>query len=280
MNKTNIEIINLVPQFLLFLDESKVVDTIDEKWEVWEEKYNFAAVPPTDEGIIRAKKEFSKVYDDYLLFEKQIRNFIPDETLLKDCLMNICEELNFHQDFDLKIIYFVGFFESNPFVTTDREGKLTLCLPIENFQMDDYFKIIQMYHELTHICHYQILQKDLFYQRSLAFLMIQEGLALHMSKKMIPGLEDSNYLSYQQNWYEEAKENHDAIFNGIREYISNDDSEILYRYTMGTGSTGLEREAYYVGWIIVGKALNDGYSYFDLMTLNEVETNELAKKYI
>lgn len=49
---------------------------------------------------------------------------------------------------------------------------------------------------------------------------------------------------------------------------------------MGLGNTGIEREAYYLGWITVGKALEDGYTFIDLMTLQEDEVNELIIKYI
>lgn len=189
------------------------------------------------------------------------------------------KELLLETSVNLKIVYFIGFFENNPFVSTDESGNICLCLPVET-HIDKTIEKIRFYHELTHIFHAQICHIDFTYQRSLAFLIIQEGIALQMSKKMVPGFETDSYVSHQKGWYNEMKDNHKPIFQEIKSHTTEDSSDILYKYTMGQGSTGHEREAYYVGWCLVGRLLEEGYTFLDLMLLDEHESNVLVDKYI
>jgi hypothetical protein len=46
-----IEVLNLIPKFLKFYEKANV-DGLDHnaRWSLWEEHYNFAAIPPGDEG--------------------------------------------------------------------------------------------------------------------------------------------------------------------------------------------------------------------------------------
>ncbi|MGX4687368.1 hypothetical protein JNUCC83_10915 [Vagococcus sp. JNUCC 83] len=180
---------------------------------------------------------------------------------------------------DIKIVYFVGFFEDNPFVTTDVNGKLCVCLPIEN-NSDEEFQRIQLYHELTHIYHSKLSNTSFSYEQSLSFLILQEGLDLRMSEKMVPGYMDSKYVSHQNGWYEKIVRYRNNIISGVIPDIHENDTEILYKYTMGKGNTGYEREAYYIGWILVGKMLDDGYSFRELMILSEGEGSLLVEKYL
>lgn len=86
MGDINIEVVNLVPKFLEFFDKSKLTDNIEDKWRVWQTDYHFAAVPPTEEGLVKAKKEFIMVYDRYFTYEGQIREFKHDDTMLIECI--------------------------------------------------------------------------------------------------------------------------------------------------------------------------------------------------
>lgn len=81
---------------------------------------------------------------------------------------------------------------------------------------------------------------------------------------MVPGFKDETYISNQKGWYEDAQNKHNAILTGIKKDLVDNRFEILYKYTMGLGNTGIEREAYYLGWITVGKALEDGYTFNDV----------------
>lgn len=159
MNSSHLEVINLVLKFVTFFKQSKNIIDMDEKWNLWENEYNFAASPPTHEAHLRAKNDYNPL--------------------------------------SFKIIYFVVFFENNPFVTFGSSGTICLCLPVEGYN-DKNVQILQLYHELTHILHLKPLKKELSYERSFSFLILQEGLALQMSKQMVPGFKDETYISNQK----------------------------------------------------------------------------------
>ena len=70
MNSSHLEIINLVPKFVTFFKQSKNIVDMDEKWNLWENEYNFSAIPLTHEAHLRAKNNFINVYADYFFIEK------------------------------------------------------------------------------------------------------------------------------------------------------------------------------------------------------------------
>lgn len=79
------------------------------------------------------------------------------------------------------MIYFVGGFEDNPFVAPIGENKVALCLPIETEQSDIY-----LVHELTHTVHQKTANMKNDWERNIASIFMQEGLATHVSKHLIP----------------------------------------------------------------------------------------------
>ena len=94
MNSSHLEIINLVPKFVTFFKQSKNIIDMDEKWNLWENEYNFAAIPPTHEAHLRAKNDFINVYEDYFFIEKNLENFKSDEKMIYKCLSKLQNELN------------------------------------------------------------------------------------------------------------------------------------------------------------------------------------------
>lgn len=275
MYNTHIELINLVPKFLQFLNQSKNVLDMEKKWKLWQSEYNFAAIPPTEMAYKKAKADFIHVYDRYLTEEAEIATFSPDESMLYEVVDQLRKTLAYDESITLNVVYFVGFFEHNPFVTFDANGTLCLCLPVEG-NYDCHLDKIYLYHELTHILHASMSKHQLTYGRSLAFLLLQEGLAMRMSFEQIPGYEVAVYVSHQPGWYELAIQKHSEIVHAMQSELFHSDSDTLYKYTMGSGNTGIEREAYYVGWNIVGKLLQEGYSFSELMRLNEKEVDSLV----
>ena len=62
----NIELLNLVPKFLDFYhraNDSEISE--NQRWRLWEENYNFAAVPPGDEGRKIARDLFQRAWEKY-----------------------------------------------------------------------------------------------------------------------------------------------------------------------------------------------------------------------
>jgi hypothetical protein len=64
--------------------------------------------------------------------------------------------------------------------------------------------------------------------------------------------------------------------------LASDKSDDVMRFTMGKGPSGLEREAYYAGWLVVGYWLEHGMTFADIARIPEKEmpqrVNEVIEK--
>lgn len=60
-------------------------------------------------------------------------------------------------------------------------------------------------------------------------------------------------------------------------FLSSHKPEDIERFTIGPGPNGLEREAYYVGWLVVGKWLAHGMSFADIARIPEKEMPQRVK---
>ena len=47
----------------------------------------------------------------------------------------------------------------------------------------------------------------------------------------------------------------------IAPHVAESDSNAAMRYTMGIGGVGLEREAYYAGWLVISDLLAHGWTF-------------------
>jgi hypothetical protein len=48
------------------------------------------------------------------------------------------------------------------------------------------------------------------------------------------------------------------------------------RFTMGTGGAGIEREAYYVGWLVIGDLLQRGWTYSRLARVTDHQMTRIV----
>ncbi|GGJ53667.1 hypothetical protein GCM10008938_44640 [Deinococcus roseus] len=162
----------------------------------------------------------------------------------------------------LQVITFVGNFEANPFVVP-QEDLTFLALPIE-VPLELYQILLP--HELTHVVHHSFGKLTPSWERSIAQVVLEEGLATRVSQQLFPGQPETRYIEMQQSpgWLARCREQSAEIFAGILPFLSEDQSEVVFQFTMGQGTTALEREAYFVGWELVGRLLQDGRSFAEL----------------
>ncbi|MDO4814714.1 MAG: hypothetical protein Q3988_06400 [Gemella sp.] len=273
-----IEFINLKNKFLDFYEESTKVDSIQDKFNIWKEKYNFAAIPPTEEGQKIAFNMFEKSYGKYEKCIDKIKSFEVDEEKVNRILEKVKETLNCSESVDLSVIYFVGFFEGNAFVAPSG-NKLALCLPIENDNSELYDEMI-LAHELTHIVHYKVQKSEATWLRPLSFLLLEEGLAMRVSKEVVPGMTEYQYVSSKEEWWNECEEESSKIIEGLLPYVKEEISEILFKFTMGAGTTNREREAYYVAWNLFDKLLEQGFSLEELARISKEASKEFVEKQV
>lgn len=261
----NVEVMDLVPKFLNFYKLANK-DGIDEdaRWTMWKELYNFAAVPPGEEGQTVAKKLLNDAWDKYEQNLSVIEKWTPEEGKVQTYLTKVKALLGCDQPINFVVIYFVGGFENNPFVAPFDKERLALCLPIENGDSDIY-----LVHELTHIVHSQTAQLTGEWERTIASTVLQEGLATQVSKFIVPGEPDESYIEHKKGWFQSCKKNRLEIFTGITPFLNESSSEIVTKFTFGNGTTNHEREAYFVGWEVVQSLLEKGVIFKEIASIKE-----------
>ncbi|KGX91521.1 hypothetical protein N783_07625 [Pontibacillus marinus BH030004 = DSM 16465] len=121
---------------------------------------------------------------------------------------------------------------------------------------------------------------SLNWEKGLGTLLLEEGLATQVSKAIIPGENDSYYVEHQPGWFEECKQKKTLIIEGISPYLDKSSSDVLWKFTFGTGTTNQTREAYFAGWEIVQFLLDQGYSFSELAHISENDIPDFIKNTI
>lgn len=274
-----IEIVNLVPRFLTFYENAITVETAEERWSLWKEHYNFAAVPPGDEGIAIAKQMLEDNWSLYRQLISKIKEWKPNTVQLENLLSEVKTLLGYNGDVRVVLIYFVGGFEANPFVAPYQDNQLALCLPIES-ECPEFM----IAHELIHVVHTSTASLKVGWERPVASLVIQEVLATRGSQVIVPVEVEEAYISHRPGWYEHCVNQTKEIFEGILPDLAQETPEMMIKYTFGKGTTNIEREGYYVGWILVNYLLENGWTFKEIASIPEVDlaifVRENIQKYL
>jgi hypothetical protein len=265
---------NLVPKFLNFYEKAIASDA-DERWALWEEHYNFAAVPPGDEGRGMARTMLEDAWNQYEDITLALQQWKPDEQRVEKMLHEVKGILGCKEDISMTLVYFVGAFEGNPFVAPFGDGRFALCLPVETDGSDVFLA-----HELTHIVHAKTANLSMAWERSIGATVLQEGLAMRVSQALLPGHANEEYVEHREGWLAAARSKEIEILQGILPYINDSSSDTVMKFTFGRGEAGLEREAYYAGWVLVDSVLKEGVSFKEIASIPEVEMPEFVRKNI
>lgn len=225
-----IEVIDLVPKFLSFYKKATAAPIDEEqRFLLWEEHYNFAALPPSEDRSNQARALLNEAWDKYHEHIEYIQEWKAEANSIKQYLSQVKALLGCDTPIEFVVVYFVGGFEENAFVTQIGSGKLALCLPIENGKSD-----VMLAHELTHIVHSYTAQLSAQWERTIASTIVQEGLATQVSKRIVPGLSDEEYIEFTiQGWIKSCERNKEAIYKGIYPYLDDSSADAVYKFTMG-----------------------------------------------
>ena len=172
------------PQFLRFYDSAtKKGASEEQRWVLWKSLYDFAAVPPTEQGDSIARRLLNSAWPRYAknlpLIKKGAGAISPGA---KKMLAQIAGLLRPDSALDITLLAYVGGFEGNAF-NTARNGKVILAVAVETPQPK---RSIIMAHELTHSVHIGMGKISGEWIRTIGAIVISEGLALHVSKKNTP----------------------------------------------------------------------------------------------
>ncbi len=260
---------DLTPRFLDFYDAATRENAApDRRWALWKEKYDFAAVPPTPEGDRIARALLDAAWPRYPGVLDRIRagaaGLTPNPEEVARDIANLLRPAG---PVRARLLVYVGGLEPNAF-TTAQDGKVTTAIPVE---MDPAARAMIMTHELTHAVHIGMGSFAGGWRRTIGTTILTEGLACRVTQALFPGHPEADSIAARPGWLAEASARRDEILRGIRPFLDSDTSEDVMRFTMGTGATGLEREAYYAGWLVVGHWLEHGRTFAEIARIPEKE---------
>ena len=220
-----------------------------------------------------ARTMLEDAWDQYELAIPQLEAFQPDEQAISNSMKELKKLLGCDEDISIAVLYYVGAFEGNAFVAPYSDGRLALCLSIETDGAD-----IALAHEMAHIVHSKTANLSMEWERSIASTVLQEGLAMRASQQIVPGYPNEAYSDHKPGWLETATSKGTAILNGILPHLEDSSTEALQQFIFGKGTTGIEREAYYAGWVLVETLLNDGVSFQEIASIPEDQMPDYVRK--
>lgn len=263
----NLTIKDLTRKFLQFYDQASKENASEERrWELWKKDYDFAAVPPTPEGEQMARKILDDAWPKYPGVLDRIRggaaSITPDPHVT---IRKIAELLRPEKPVNITLLVYVGGLDGNAF-TAAQGGKIMTALPIED---DLATRALRMTHELTHAVHISMGSFSGGWIRTIGTTVLTEGLAMRVTQQLLPNHPEAYYVEARPGWFAEATKLRHAILKDVREAVTSDKSEDVMRFTMGKGPSGIEREAYYAGWAVVGYWLDHGMKLSEIARIPE-----------
>lgn len=229
---------------------------------MWSERYGRASVPPTEEGKALARKLVDAAWPRYPSAVPIAEAGAADNTAeYARMLGKVAEVLELDEPGEIRINAIVGAFEDNAY--TFGADKPTVVIQLET---TPEIAGIMMAHESTHAVHMLMSDQSGAWERTIAATIVQEGLAMHVSREAMPGNPDAFYIGPPQ-WWAKAEPARVQILTNIRADLARSDSDAVTRYTMGQGNAGLMREAYAAGWWVVAQLRKDGMTLAQIARL-------------
>jgi hypothetical protein len=274
----HLEVTDITPKFLLFYNEAVKQDATErERWELWKKMYHFAAVPPTPQGDSIARELLDDAWPRYSSVLEMIKKGASVITpVAKAQIDKISALLKPDSLINVRLLVYVGGFEGNAF-TTAQNGKITTAIAIET---DSTALPLTMTHELTHAIQIGMGSFSGGWKRTIGTTVVTEGLAMRVTQKLFPSHPDSDFTDYTPGWLAAIQKHKTAVLKNIQPFLSSDNINDVMRFTMGKDKLGFERQAYYVGWIVVGYWLKHGRSFAEIARIPEKEMPSQVQKTI
>ncbi|PWE18053.1 hypothetical protein DDZ18_00085 [Marinicauda salina] len=269
-----LEILDLTPRFLDFEAAARDADP-DARFEIWEARYGFAAVPPTEEGREMARAMLDEAWPRYADARDVIEAGAAGlEPAPMASLQAVAGVLDADAPLRVRLVAYVGMFEHNAFTARGRDGTPAVSLPVE---MDPRTREVTQAHEFAHAVHMELAGLSGGWERSIANTLLSEGLAAHVSREVVPGRPETAYIEHEPGWLERCRANAPEVLAGILPVLAQSDSETVMRFTIGEGPTGLEREAYCAGYLVIAHLRETGASLADIARVQDADMPDFAR---
>lgn len=267
--QVSITVRDLTPKFLAFYAAAQKEHASPERrFELWKQMYGFAAVPPTPEGDRMARDLLDHAWDGYPAVMGQIREGLagfhptPEQTLRR-----VAAVLQPDRPVAMDLLLYVGGLEKNAF-TTVKAGVPTVAVSVEQDPAD---RGPIMTHEMVHAVQISIGSMSGGWIRTIGETVLAEGLAMRVTQHLYPDLPEGAFIERTPGWLKDCASRRAAILADVRSALASDKSEDVFRYTIGKGPVGVEREGYYTGWLVIDYWTRHGMSYARIARIPEAE---------
>lgn len=270
---------DLTPQFLAFYRtaERERADP-DRRWELWKSMYHFAAVPPTPEGDNIARRLLDEAWPKYAGVLTRIEKGAGGiEPLPSDTLARVIIELRPDSVVRVKLLAYVGALEGNAFTVAGADGIPVVAIPVEQ-SPEERGPILA--HEFAHAVQISMGTMKGGWVRTVGETVLAEGLAMRVAQRLYPNLPAQSFVENEPGWYAKAEHLHRAILKDVREALASDKSDDVMRYTMGKAGAGIDREAYYAGWLVTDYWLHHGVGLAQIARIPEGDAPKRVKQAI
>jgi hypothetical protein len=259
-----LDVVSRLSKFRAFYLDATAAPDEPTRWALWKKDYAIAAVPPTPEGEALARRQLATAWPRY-------RALIPSlpakaafaERTGRDLFGRLTSLFATGEaPIRTKLVLFVGQFDGNEFTVPAMNGQPPIVvMPVESPSLR-----VDLAHELAHSINFQLAGVKTGFGAPLGETVFLEGLAMHASKAVIPGLPDARYaeLAAEPGWLARCRARKAAVLAGIAPHLEEGGPEIATRFTLGQGATGLDRELYCAGWFVVGGLLREGKTFPEL----------------
>lgn len=270
----SIEIVDLTPRFLDFYAAAQGADP-ETRFAIWQERYGFAALPPTEQGQAMARSMLDSAWAFYPegmdVIEAGASGLEPSPMASFEQVARVLEaDVPVH----IRLVAYVGMFENNAFAARGPDGVPNINLPIE---ADPHDRAVSQAHELVHAVHMELAGLSGGWERSIANTLLSEGLAVHVAREVVPGRADADYIEHQPGWLDRCETNRGAVLSGILPALEASDGQTVFQFTMGDGTTGMQREAYCAGYLVVGQLRDQGMGLAEIARIGEAGMAPLAR---
>lgn len=266
----SVDIVDLSPKFLDFY-AAAVQSAADpeQRWQLWKQKYDFAAVPPIAAGQKMAREHLDEAWPKYPDALDRIRHGASAITPSPQAvLQQVAALLGATRDVHIRLIAFVGTFHREAFAMGLKNGVSTVAIPLEDSDQDH---TLDLTHEFTHAVE---MQQGGWTGQSVASAVFTEGLATQVTRHLLPGSAANVYTASTPEWMQECSNKLPEVLRDLKAHLSDQGPEAVSQFTFGTGAAGLQREIYCGGWFVVGRLLRDGATYPQLGNLSRPEAEQ------
>ncbi len=273
-----LNVVDRVPRFVKFYaDASRPGGSEADRWSLWQREYGIAAVPPTPQGYALARKQLDAAWSKYPALASKL---LAMESAAAVEARSSFDEANAlfatsSKTIESTIVLYVGQFDDNSFTVPAMKGHVpTVVMPIEHRNLR-----VALAHELAHTVNFQLAGVKNSFGAPIGETVFIEGLAMRASQRLVPGLPEARYLDNigEPAWLPRCYSHQAAIVRGMLPYLSQSGSDVATRFTFGTGTTGMDREAYCAGWLLVGDLLAAGKTFPELARVPESRMPALVR---